>query len=93
MWRDGKPERALNVNRQDVPVSGKARGGESFEFFLEAAANPKAEQWFGNGLLAPDYGGKPLFRFGSAELARFDRAAWQLYLDVKMAFELMRELP
>ncbi|MDR1190591.1 MAG: alpha-mannosidase [Verrucomicrobiales bacterium] len=95
VWQDGKPTRALNVNRQDVPVRARARGGESVEFFLEAAANPSAQvtRTSTSAMLSPDYHGKRLFRFGSAELAVFDRAAWQLALDVKLAFELLQELP
>jgi alpha-mannosidase len=93
VWQDGKPLRALNVNRHDIPVSARAKGGESFEFFLEAAANPNASMGYDNGLMAPDYAGKPLFRFGKAELALFDREAWHLYFDIKIAFELMKELP
>ena len=31
--------RAINVNRRDVAISDSARGGERFEFFIEAAAN------------------------------------------------------
>ncbi|MDR2462387.1 MAG: alpha-mannosidase [Verrucomicrobiales bacterium] len=93
VWQGGKPVRALNVNRHDIPVADRAKGGEAVEFYLETAANPNASMGYDNGLMQPDYKGKPLFRFGKAELAVFDREAWHLYFDVKLAFELLKELP
>ncbi len=35
VWQDGLPVRAINVNRTDVPLAKHARGGESFEFYIE----------------------------------------------------------
>ncbi|MDR1146621.1 MAG: alpha-mannosidase [Verrucomicrobiales bacterium] len=93
VWQDGQPTRALNVNRRDVPVAASAKGGERVEFFLEAGANRGSQLINDNELLLADYHGKPRFRFVSAELALFDRAAWQLYLDVKITFELLQALP
>ncbi len=100
IWQNGVPTRALNVNRADVPLATKARGGEAFEFYLEASANPAQNQVLtggqANGAILPlsfEPNGKPLFRVEQAELACFNRDAWDLYFDFKVACETMLALP
>jgi alpha-mannosidase len=95
IWRDGKPERAINVHRNDIPVAASAKGGETVEFFVEAAANPMSAQGNvgDNPRLMPDFGGKPLFLLRRAELACVDREAERFLLDIRFAYEAMLALP
>lgn len=51
VWQGGRPTRALNRNRQDVPLARPAEGGEPVSFHVEAAANVRTAQasnaeWF-----------------------------------------------
>ena len=39
VYQNGRLVRAINLNRRDVEIATKAKGGERFEFFVEAAAN------------------------------------------------------
>jgi len=93
VWQDGVPTRAINVNRTDVPLANPARGGEAFEFFVEAAANPRASEHGGDLLLAPEPQGKPLFVLTQAEIVVVNREAHDFYHDFKIAFETLTGLP
>lgn len=94
IFQDGRPVRAINTNRREVEIASKARGGERFEFFVEAAANGgSTEAGESQGLNMPDYDGKPLFRLEQAELACFNREAFDFYQDFKLACEVMQVLP
>jgi len=87
IYREGKVDRALNVNRAEVEITPKARGGESFEFFVEAAANGGVDN---AGRITPQARGVPLT---VAELAAPDRAAQAFHFDFKAAALAMAELP
>lgn len=89
VWRDGVPTRAINVNRADVPLSKKAKGGETFEFHVEAAANPQAIQHGGGMPLGPDPDGKPLFVLEEASMVVVNRDAYDYYHDFSVACETM----
>ena len=89
VWQDGKPARAINVNRTDVPLVKKAKGGETFEFYIEAAANPRAAEHSGSTLLAPDPQGAPLFKLDQADMVFVNREAHDFYHDFKVAYETM----
>ena len=93
VWRDGRPAGALNVHRQDVALFTKAQGGETFEFLVEAAANPCSTMTHGDLLLAPDYAGKPISTLRRAELVTLDRGAWELFYDFKACHDGMRAMP
>ncbi len=94
IYQDGKPARAINANRREVAISLKAKGGEKFEFFVEAAANGGTnEAGETQGLNLPDFGGTPLFRLEQAELACVNREAFDFYHDFKLASEVMDVLP
>ena len=87
IYSQGKILKALNINRSDIPVAAKARGGETFEFHIEAAAN-----------IAEDFSKvptkkTPLFKLHQAELVCINREAFDYYYDFKVAAELMAELP
>ncbi len=90
IYQHGKIVRAINANRRDVDIAKRAKGGEAFEFFVEAAANGGTnESGETEGLNMPDYHGKPNFRLVQAELAVFSREAFDYYYDFKVAREAM----
>jgi alpha-mannosidase len=91
VWRDGRPTRAINAFRSDVPLAAPAAGGEDFEFYVEAAANPNADG--GAYRIAPRGQTAPIFRIEQAELACIDRDA-QAYLDdFRLCAETLPVLP
>ncbi len=92
VFEDGIPTRALNVNRADVPVALKARGGETVDFYVEAGANASNSDYLGpNGL--PSFEGPPLFTLSRAELATVNPEAYALWMDASTAFDTMKALP
>jgi alpha-mannosidase len=94
IYQDGLPVRAINANRRDVAIAKAARGGERFEFFVEAAANGGTnEAGVTEGLNLPEYEGEPRFRLVQAELACVNREAFDFYYDFKVALEAMEGLP
>jgi alpha-mannosidase len=96
IYQDDKVTRALNVNRRDVAIAKKAKGGEEFEFYIEGAANggtglgsPHA-----NEMALPDYEGKnKRYSLHQAELACLNREAFDYYHDFKVALEAVQVLP
>lgn len=90
IYRDGVVDRALNINRAEVEVSAKAKGGESFEFFVEAAANGGFDP---AGRITPQPSGVPLFQLKVASLTSPNREAQAFYFDFKTALLAMQELP
>jgi alpha-mannosidase len=94
IYQDGRAVRAINANRRDVAIASAAKGGERFEFFVEAAANGGTnEAGVSQGLNLPDYHGKPQYRLEQAELACANRNAFDFYYDFKAALEAMEALP
>ena len=94
IYQNERLVRAVNLNRREIEIATKAKGGERFEFFVEAAANggtnPTGDAI---GLNLPDYNGKPLFRLEQAELACRNSEAFDFYFDFKFAAEAMGALP
>lgn len=100
VWQDGKPVRAINTFRHDVPLALCAKGGEAFSFYVEAAANPKSsdieDQSGGDvkaGLSVSGVNGAPGFVLRRADLTTVNRDALGLYLDVYVANATMKSLP
>jgi len=95
IYQDGQVVRALNVNRRDVAIATSAKGGERFEFFVEAASNGgTSAAGEGAALNMPDYkNGAPLYRLEQAELACVNREAFDFYYDFKVAVEAMDAFP
>ncbi|MDD5261834.1 MAG: alpha-mannosidase [Methylacidiphilales bacterium] len=92
VWQNGVPTRAINVNRTDVPLTNPARGAEAFEFYIEAAANPRAAMHLVADLCGPDPHGQPLFVLEQAEIVFVNREAFDFYYDFKVACETMSAL-
>jgi alpha-mannosidase len=90
IYQNGQLVRAINVNRREVEITARAKGGERFVFFVEAAANGGTTL---QGLNLPDYNGTPLFRLEEAELACRNSEAFDFYHDFKFATEAMDALP
>ncbi|MGB1260467.1 MAG: alpha-mannosidase, partial [Akkermansiaceae bacterium] len=94
VYQDGKPTIAVNRNRQAIPLLDAAQGGEVIDFYVEAAANPVAQMFWGDeDLLMPEYGGDPLFRLREAKLATYNPEAFQLKMDFEACRQAMMELP
>ena len=88
IYSGGVPVRALNINRSEIEVATAAKGCESFEFYIEAAANVSDTSKFANKA-----GQGPIFKLAQAELATVDREAFGYYHDFMVASELMSALP
>ena len=43
VWQDGEPSQGISPNHDEVVVASPALGGETFELWLEAAANPRVD--------------------------------------------------
>lgn len=93
VWENGKPVGAINVNRQDIPITTDAEGGETFEFYVEAAANPRASMAGEKRMVSPEPDGPSIFTLAKAELACFESSVWELYHDFNVCFGAMRALP
>jgi alpha-mannosidase len=92
VWQDGRPLRAINLHRAEVPVTPSASGGEQVSFLVEAAANPVVSTWLPYGEPEPRPAG-PLFVLEQAAIAVFNPQAWELYLDLGLAYLAMKEMP
>ncbi len=94
VYQKGKPVRAINVNRREIEVAVKAKGGERFEFFVEGAANVRFDpDAVTQPLHLPDYKGEPLYRLEQAEMTYVNQEAFDFYYDFKVALEAMEGLP
>ena len=92
---DGRVIKALEPLNMWVPLD--AAPGTAVEFYVEAASNPNVIDGFDYqptplGSLSTA-GSDPLYTFRRAEVALFDREAWELGQDVWTLDGLMHELP
>lgn len=96
VWGPGGPLRALNPLNHSIPLLTSARGGEEFEFLVEAAANPM--------IGGPGYRPTPLgdlatapqtllYALKRAELNVFEPEVAALVHDLDVLGDLIRELP
>jgi len=92
IYSKGKPVRAINRNRNEIEVSPEARGSETFEFYIEAAANvaPKMDPNWELSVIAPS---GAMFKLEKAELSFIDHEIQQYYHDFRVATEVMLVLP
>lgn len=99
VWQDGKPLQGLtgtgiqfqlDPTRPEFILTRKARGGEHLELYVEMAVN----NLFGLGYSAESNSRVPnvgILRM--ADIAIFDREAWDLYWDYKVIADMAEELP
>ncbi|MFJ5775611.1 alpha-mannosidase [Streptomyces sp. NPDC093094] len=94
---DGTPVKGLNPRNQWVRVAAPAAGGEEVLLHIEAASNPVV---LGHHPFRPTplgdketAGTEPQYTLTRMDLAVFDRAVWELVLDLEVLGELMAELP
>jgi alpha-mannosidase len=103
---DGSAVKALNPRNTHVPIAAPAAGGETFTYFIEAAANPLILPPWGNEFLPTRAGdraawlldenaptGEPQYVLSRMDLAVFDEEVWELVQDIEVLSQLMRELP
>ena len=96
VWQDGIPLQGLTGSfsnwgddlpiRKEFPLTKDARGGEHIELYIEVACNGLF------GLNIPAHN----IRIGEllqAEIAVFDREAWNLYWDFKIVADMAEHLP
>lgn len=94
VFQSDRITRAINLKRDDVEIAKRAKGGEKFEFFLEAAANRSLiPRKLESDLNLPKYDGAPEYQLEQAELAVVDRAAFAFYYDFKVGVEALDVLP
>ena len=96
VWGPQGPLRALNPLNHAIPLLASARGGEEFEFLVEAAANPMV----GGPTYAPTPMGDPqtlpdtlLYALKRAELSVFRPDVAGLVHDLDVLGDLVQELP
>ncbi|MFE2974771.1 alpha-mannosidase [Streptomyces sp. NPDC059258] len=92
----GVPLKGVHPRNRHLTLAHPAAGGEPVDLLLEAAANPAIlEHGFAPTPLGDvaTSGGRPLYRFASADLAVLDEEVWHLVLDIEVLSELMHELP
>jgi alpha-mannosidase len=90
VYQDGKPITAINQNRAEIEIGLRCKGGESFLFLIEAAANGNMTQdW---NIVVPQ-AKELLHRLYQAELAVVDEMARDFYFDFRVASEAMVEAP
>ncbi|HRD99850.1 MAG TPA: hypothetical protein PLV68_01045, partial [Ilumatobacteraceae bacterium] len=96
VWGPSGPLRALNPLNHAIPLLSEARGGEEFEFLVEAAANPMIggpdhrPTPLGDPRTLPS---TPLYTLKRAELSVFQPEVAALVHDLDVLGELIRELP
>ena len=84
-----RPVQGLHHQHREFVLTPEARGDESVEFFVEAAANPIPPWHLADWpLLMPDYAGTPRYTLETAELAVADRSVEGLFLDMRILAEL-----
>ncbi|HEY5671703.1 MAG TPA: alpha-mannosidase [Anaerolineales bacterium] len=95
IWQDSAPVQGLTGSfngwqaepiRKEFSITKNAQGGESFELYIEMACNGL----FGLDIVAhnPHIG-----ELSQAEIAVFDRQAWELYWDLKIIADMALHLP
>ncbi|NYE18040.1 alpha-mannosidase [Microbacterium immunditiarum] len=95
---DGTAVKALNPDNQWVRIADAARGGESVELYIEAAANPvilDRDHRFAPTDEGDVHTSSPalIYTTRRIELAVFEREVWDLLLDLEVLLELVVELP
>ncbi|MGH2703612.1 MAG: alpha-mannosidase [Actinomycetota bacterium] len=94
IWEGDRPVRGISPHHREHTVAAPARGGESVEIMVEAAANPAAPWGAATWpLLMPDPGGTPLFRLSAADLAVARRDRYRFWLDFRLLLDLAEHLP
>lgn len=97
IFRKGVPAGALNTNRQEILLSPAGRPGDSYEVYLEAAANPRVNQpeevSAADPHLLADQESQPISRIVAASLCVRDESAFQFLLDLECALETALALP
>jgi alpha-mannosidase len=94
---DGTPVKSINPRNQWVLIAEDAVGGETVEFFVEAASNPVLLDY--HPFLVTQEGdiqtssSKRLYTSRRMDLAVFESAVHELALDIDVLLELQEELP
>jgi len=89
VWEGDVPVQGLSPKHDTYRVTAAAAGGDPVDIWIEAAANPVASMGLPPApLLAPDYGGHPLYRLSHAHLAVFNDVVDGLGHDMRVLLDL-----
>lgn len=98
IWRDGEPLQGLSGStslvtpgaiRPEFPLTRSAVGGETIVLYVEMAVN----NLFGLGVRADPTRLEQVGILRQAEIAVFDREAWDLFWDFKVIADMAHTLP
>jgi len=93
LWDGDTPAQGISPNHDEIVVARPARGGESVDLLVEAAANPAVDpQTPDFPLLMPDPGGAPLFRLARAEICVVHRDVEAFCRDLALVLDLSQRL-
>ena len=88
VWVDGRPLHGLSPNHREVRLAAPAVGGEVVDLYVEAAANPPADEGDPGPLLLADPHGAPLLVLERCRLAAVDREVEALLREWLLVTEL-----
>ncbi|MCL4216129.1 MAG: hypothetical protein KJ052_03860, partial [Candidatus Hydrogenedentes bacterium] len=77
VYLNGKPVQGLDLNRDEVLLAAKAKGGETFDLAIEAVPSTR-------------FDARHIFQF--ADLAVFHPEPWEFYWDATVALEVVETL-
>lgn len=92
---NGDAVKGLHPRNHHLRLAQHAEGGEAFQYFVEAAANPDILK---NDFVPTPYGDKataprePIYTWRSAQIAVFEDDVWALRFDIEVLDQLMHEL-
>lgn len=93
VWDDGRPAQGISPNHRTYRLGRDAAGGDPFEIYLEAAANPTASSHSRHRQrMDPEPNGPPLFTLARAELVVVRRELGEFAHDFRVLVELLRSL-
>ncbi|MCB0993102.1 MAG: hypothetical protein KDB16_19140, partial [Acidimicrobiales bacterium] len=88
VWVDGRPIHGISPNHREVELAAPAQGGERFELYIEAAANPPAIAADPGPMLAAEPWGEPLLELRRCHMATVDRDVVDLVRDWQLVADL-----
>ncbi|MFN8040799.1 MAG: glycoside hydrolase family 38 C-terminal domain-containing protein [Acidimicrobiales bacterium] len=88
VWVDGRPHQGLSPNHREVRLAAPAAGGEVIDLFIEAAANPPADEGDPGPLLLAEPHGEPLLVLERCRLVAVDREVEELLREWSLVTEL-----
>ncbi len=92
VWIDGQPTEGISPNHGHVLLASPVRGGEKFDLYIEAAANPSTPAQDPAPLWLADPAGEPQLTLTRCHLSIVDREVEALVRDWALARQLAKRL-